>query len=96
MRWGDARCKRESNLKRGLRDRKDGPRSTRQTVIVLIEGTTWLEAFGGDPCCLIGTDDLRRAFDGWTLPHDRKQAFDAPGGTVKRFATVIARRPKAL
>jgi hypothetical protein len=36
---------------------------------------------------------LRRAFDGWILLHDREQAFEAPAGTVKRFATVIARRP---
>ena len=63
-------------------------------VNVLIEGTTWLEPFGSDPCCLLGADDLRRAFDGWTLLHDREQAFDAPGDTLERPATVIARRPQ--
>lgn len=62
-------------------------------VNVLIEGTTWRAAFGDDPYCLFAADALRRMFDGWTLLHEREQAFDAPDGTVKRFSTVIARRP---
>lgn len=65
-------------------------------VNVLIEGTTWLEAFGGAPCCLMSADDLRRAFDGRTLLLERGQPFEAPDGTVERFAAVIARRRPAL
>lgn len=62
-------------------------------VNVLIEGTTWLEPFGSDPFCLFAADQLRDAFAGWELLLATEQTFDAPGGTVKRFATVIARRP---
>jgi tellurite methyltransferase len=62
-------------------------------VNVLIEGTTWLAAFGADPYCLFGADEMRRTFDGWELLHADEQRFDAPGGTLKRFATLIARRP---
>lgn len=62
-------------------------------VNVLIEGTTWLDAFGADPHCLFTADALRRAFDGWTLLLDREDSVDTPAGTVKRFSTVIARRP---
>jgi tellurite methyltransferase len=62
-------------------------------VNVLVEGTTWLEPFGSGAYCLWRTDDVRRAFDGWAVLADREDRFDAPGGTVKRFATVMARRP---
>ena len=62
-------------------------------VNVLIEGTTWLAAFGNDPYCLFGADELRRSLAGWELLHDEEQAFDAPGGTIKRFCTLVARRP---
>lgn len=60
-------------------------------VNVLIEGTTWRDAFGSDPYCLFAANALRRAFDGWTLLLDRDESVDAPAGTVKRFSTVIAR-----
>ncbi|HMM85931.1 MAG: class I SAM-dependent methyltransferase [Gammaproteobacteria bacterium] len=63
-------------------------------VNVLVAGTTWLEPFGDGAHCLLPADELRRAFAGWTLRHDREQAFDAAGGTVKRFVTVIAQRPR--
>ncbi len=62
-------------------------------VNVLIEGTTWRAAFGDDPYCLFAPDALCGEFDGWELLVERVQSFDAPGGTVKRFSTVIARRP---
>ena len=62
-------------------------------VNVLVEGTTWLQPFGGDPHCLLRADELRQAFADWTLRVDREQRFEAPGGTLKRFATVVAGRP---
>lgn len=37
--------------------------------------------------------ELRGAFPGWAILMDEASEFDAPGGTVKRFETVIARRP---
>lgn len=62
-------------------------------INVLIEGTTWREAFGNEPFCLFAPDSLHRALAGWTVLLGREQSFDAPGGTVKRFSTLIARRP---
>jgi len=63
-------------------------------VNVLIAGTTYLDMFGADAHCLFGCDELRQAFEGWTLLHDGEQRFDAPRGLVKRFSTLIARRPQ--
>lgn len=63
-------------------------------VNVLIEGTTYLDMFDADPHCLFGCDELRQAFEGWTLLYDSEQCFDAPRGLVKRFSTLIARKPQ--
>lgn len=62
-------------------------------VNVLVQGTTYLDMFDGDRHCLFAPDDLEKAFAGWTLALSRADDFPAPGGTVKRFSTVIARRP---
>jgi tellurite methyltransferase len=64
-------------------------------INVLIEGTTFLDLFGGDPYCLFGRDELARAFEGWQVLEQAFDDFDAPGGRAKRFATVIARRALA-
>jgi tellurite methyltransferase len=34
-------------------------------IDVLTQGTTWLEAFGRDPCWLWPAEELRRAFERW-------------------------------
>lgn len=60
---------------------------------VLIEGTTWTEGFGGGTRCLFAADALRERVGGWDVLHDERSVVDAAGGTVKAFATVIARRP---
>ncbi|MBL8325367.1 MAG: class I SAM-dependent methyltransferase [Rubrivivax sp.] len=65
-------------------------------INVLIEGTTFLDVFGGDPYCLFGRDALERAFEGWQVLEQRRDDFDAPDGRLKRFSTVIARRPLQL
>ena len=62
-------------------------------INVLIEGTTYLDMFDPAQHCLLGHDELRRAFDGWALLHAADQEFDAPRGLRKCFSTVIARRP---
>lgn len=62
-------------------------------INVLVEGTTFLDLFGGDACCLFGRDELARAFAGWQMLEQRADTFDAPGGRVKCFATVLARAP---
>lgn len=36
--------------------------------------------------------EIRAAFAGWTVLMDEPSTFGAPGGTMKRFETVIARR----
>lgn len=62
-------------------------------VNALVEGTTYLEMFGGAPHCLFAPGEIRAAFPGWTMLLDEPGTFGAPGGTEKRFETVIARRP---
>jgi tellurite methyltransferase len=62
-------------------------------VNALVEGTTYLEMFGGAPNCLFAPGEIRAAFPGWTMLLDEPGTFGAPGGTEKRFETVIARRP---
>lgn len=62
-------------------------------VNVLIEGTSYLDLFGGRPYTLFGRDELAQAFAGWELLRSSHESFDAPGGTKKHFATVIARKP---
>lgn len=60
---------------------------------VLVEGTTYMDMFDGDRYCLFGPDQLERAFDGWTVLLSRRDDFPAPGGTRKRFSTIVARKP---
>ena len=63
-------------------------------VNVLIEGTTFLDMFDAQHC-LFGREELPRAFAGWTLLHEAVQDFAAPRSLVKRFSTVVARKPPA-
>lgn len=63
---------------------------------VLVEGTTWFEPFGGQPYCLFACDALSHAFAPWELLVSRHDDFPAPGGALKRFHTLVARRPEAL
>ncbi len=60
---------------------------------VLIEGTTWLAPFGTQPFCLFGRDELTRAFADWEILFSRHDDFPAPGDTLKRFHTLVARSP---
>jgi len=63
-------------------------------INVLIEGTNYMEMFDAESgYCLLGEHELPRALEGWEMLDDRVEKFDAPGGTVKRFRTSIARRP---
>jgi tellurite methyltransferase len=63
-------------------------------VNVLIEGTTYLQMFDPAHYCLFPPDELSSSFSDWTLPVDRIDDFPAPENRMKRFASVIARRPK--
>ncbi len=62
-------------------------------VNVLIEGTTFLDMFDPEAYCLFGRDELGEAFAGWDALLSHHEDFPAPGGTLKRFHTLIARRP---
>jgi tellurite methyltransferase len=59
----------------------------------LIEGTTYFDLFGDGPHTLFGHEELEQAFAGWEILHSSHEDFAAPGGTRKKFATVIARKP---
>ena len=61
-------------------------------VNVLIEGTTYLDMFDPARYCLFGREELTKAFAGWDLLVETFDDFEAPRQTVKRFATVIARK----
>jgi len=61
-------------------------------VNVLTEGTTYLEMFGPE-YHLFSKDELVAAFGSWECLHLREDEFPAPGDAVKRFVTLIARRP---
>ena len=64
-------------------------------VNVLVEGTTYLDMFDGDKHCLFSRAEMEARFRGWHILHAEFSDFDAPGGTKKAFATVIARKPCA-
>lgn len=60
---------------------------------VLVEGTTYLDMFDASGHTLFAPGELALAFAGWTPLHASSDTFPAPGATVKRFETLIARRP---
>ncbi|HMA87368.1 MAG TPA: class I SAM-dependent methyltransferase [Burkholderiales bacterium] len=63
-------------------------------VNVLIVGTTFMGMFDEERgYCLFGENELPDLLEGWQMLDDRIETFDAPGGTIKRFRTCIARRP---
>jgi tellurite methyltransferase len=62
-------------------------------VNVLVEGTTYLEMFGASERCLFKRGEIERRFEGWEKLRLEYRSFDAPGGDVKAFLTLIARKP---
>lgn len=65
-------------------------------VNVLIEGTTFMDMFDKEAgYCLFEEKELPQALAGWEMLDDRVEQFPAPGGSVKRFRTTIARRAGA-
>lgn len=62
-------------------------------VNVLVEGTTFMGMFDDDRYCLFTPEEVEAAFTGWTTVVMRQDEFPAPGATVKRFTTLIARKP---
>ncbi len=64
-------------------------------VNVLVEGTSYLDMFEPGAHCLFGASQLQARFAGWHIEQDQISQFDAPHHTVKRFVTVVARKPDA-
>jgi len=64
-------------------------------VNLLVEGTSYLEMFDPDDHCLFAPSELLDRFAGWQILHDEARDFPAPRDTLKRFSTVIARKPGA-
>lgn len=62
----------------------------RAIVNVLTTGTTYMGMFDGDRYYLFERDELAAHFDDWRILLSRNDNFDAPGGTLKAFSTVIA------
>jgi tellurite methyltransferase len=62
-------------------------------INVLVEGTTYLGMFDPSAHCLFAPSELQRRFSGWTIERLEFGDFAAPQGTLKRFCTVVARRP---
>lgn len=63
-------------------------------INVLIEGTTWLDMFGTENCCLFARNELAGRFAGWNILHSEFRDFEAPEQKLKSFATLIARKPE--
>jgi tellurite methyltransferase len=62
-------------------------------VNVLVVGTTFMDMFAPDSHCLFPHDELARRFADWEILQAETRDFDAPNQTVKRFVTLIARKP---
>lgn len=65
-------------------------------VNVLVEGTTYLEMFDPSGYCLFAPSELERRFAGWAIERLEFADFEAPQGTLKRFCSVVARKPIGL
>jgi len=62
-------------------------------VNAMIEGSTFLAMFDPDAYYLFRPEELAAPFAGWEVLHDSEEEFPAAGDTVKRFRTLIVRRP---
>lgn len=62
-------------------------------VNVLVVGTTFMDMFDPAGYCLFSPAELESRFAGWNIEVSEASEFAAPGDTLKRFATIIARKP---
>ena len=61
-------------------------------VNVLVHGTTYFDMFEPGQYYLFAEHEVDEHFVGWNIVESSLHRFDAPGGTVKAFATVVAQR----
>jgi tellurite methyltransferase len=52
-----------------------------------------MDMFDSDRYCLFTPEEVEAAFTGWTTILARQDEFPAPSVTVKRFTTLVARKP---
>lgn len=64
-------------------------------INVLVEGTTYLEMFDPSGHCLFAPLEMQSRFAGWSIEHSEFSDFEAPQHTLKRFSTIVARKPNA-
>ena len=64
-------------------------------VNVLVEGTTYMDMFDPSGHCLFAPSELQGRFRDWEVERVEYGDYDAPRGTIKRFCTVVARKPRA-
>lgn len=62
-------------------------------VNAMIEGSTFLAMFDPAAYYLFRPDELAAPFAGWDFLHDSIEDFPVAGDKLKRFRTLIARRP---
>jgi tellurite methyltransferase len=62
-------------------------------ITVLVEGTTFMGPFDPDRHYLFQPGEIARALDGWDVLVRQQGEVAAPDGTVRRFETVVARKP---
>jgi tellurite methyltransferase len=61
-------------------------------INVLVEGTSYMDMFDPAAYCLFGRNELAESLAGWRIVLSRHDDFPAPGGTQKKFHTIVARR----
>lgn len=62
---------------------------------VLVEGTTFMDMFDAQRHCLWTRGEIDTAFAGWDTLHAVDADFPARDGLVKRFRTLVGRKPAA-
>lgn len=78
----------------GIRAVSDAVRPGGVAVVnAMIEGSTFLAMFDPDAYYLFKPEELAAPFAGWEFLHDSEEEFPAPGNTIKRFRTLVVRRP---
>lgn len=62
-------------------------------ITVLVEGTTFMGPFDPDRHHLFAPGEIARALGGWEVVARQAGESPAPGDTVRRFETIVARKP---
>jgi tellurite methyltransferase len=62
-------------------------------INVLTEGTTFMGMFEPGHYHLFGVNELTEAFKDWQLVLSQHDEFPTPENTLKKFHTVVARKP---